>query len=116
MKNNQNLGLALVTGAAIGGIISILYAPQSGRETRREIADRASRTADALSRAAEDLKGSVKNAYLDEKATFETRISAILSDTNYKADELITLLESKLKELKKKNQTLNKRKTKAKTS
>ena len=36
------LGIGLLTGAVIGGVIALLYAPKTGKETRQLIKDKAS--------------------------------------------------------------------------
>jgi gas vesicle protein len=37
MKSGNSFLTGLLTGAAIGGIIALLYAPKSGKETREQI-------------------------------------------------------------------------------
>jgi len=37
MKPSNSFLTGLLTGAAIGGIIALLYAPKSGKETREQI-------------------------------------------------------------------------------
>ena len=37
MKSNSSFLTGLLTGAAIGGIIALLYAPKSGKETREQL-------------------------------------------------------------------------------
>jgi gas vesicle protein len=44
-----------LTGAAIGGAIALLYAPQSGRETREYIRKRADEGREALTDAGKDV-------------------------------------------------------------
>ena len=41
-------GIGLLTGAVIGGVIALLYAPQSGKETRAMLKDKATRLVDAV--------------------------------------------------------------------
>jgi gas vesicle protein len=45
----------LVTGAAIGATIALLYAPQSGKETRRFIHKKARQGSEAVADAGRDL-------------------------------------------------------------
>ncbi|WP_118975094.1 YtxH domain-containing protein [Taibaiella koreensis] len=68
------VALALVGGIAVGAIISLLFAPQSGEETRHLIADKTKgladgvkdrfRTAkDKMQQHAEDISDHVKDKY-----------------------------------------------------
>ncbi len=109
MDRNSNIGLALITGAALGAAFSILYAPARGSETRQRIADSAESAADALIRAAEQLKATAATVVLEEKETLETRLNSVFSQAHHESDELISLLEKKLNDLKKKGRNLNKK-------
>lgn len=109
MKNNSDIALALITGATIGAVVSVLYAPARGSETRMKIASSAETTADALIRAAEQLKRNATKLYLDEKESIESRLNSIFAQTHHNADELIPLLEQKLKTLQKESLLLKKK-------
>ena len=52
-----------VAGAAIGASIALLYAPQSGEETRRVIRKKARQGGDALSDASRDLMDKGRDLY-----------------------------------------------------
>ena len=39
MKNTATLFAAFLGGAIVGGIIALLFAPESGEQTRKKIAD-----------------------------------------------------------------------------
>jgi len=41
-------GIGLLSGVVIGGIIALLFAPQSGKETRKMIKDKATGMMDAI--------------------------------------------------------------------
>ncbi len=41
-------GIGLLTGAVIGGVIALLYAPKTGEETRQLIMDKATEVVDAV--------------------------------------------------------------------
>ena len=112
MKNNSNIGLALITGAALGAAFSILFAPARGSETRKKIAKSTEDAADALLRAGEQLKNSTKEKFYEGKDSFESRLNAISSHLHQNSDEYIPLLEKKLEELKKKGRKINKKKVK----
>ncbi len=112
MKNNSNIGLALITGAALGATFSILFAPARGSETRKKIAKSTEDAADALLRAGEQLKDSTKERFYEGKDNFESRLNSISSHLNQNSEEYIPLLEKKLEELKKKGRKINKKKVK----
>jgi gas vesicle protein len=66
------LGIALGAGAAL------LFAPQTGEETRRGIARSARRAQDAAQDFVEDVSGTVQDKFREVKATVEERIEATL--------------------------------------
>ena len=41
-------GIGLLAGAVIGGVIALLYAPKTGKETRQLIKDKATEVVDAV--------------------------------------------------------------------
>ena len=53
MKSGSSFLTGLLTGAAIGGVIALLYAPKSGKETREQI----KRKFEELEKELETLKG-----------------------------------------------------------
>ena len=102
-NQNQNSGSSLVAGLFWGGIIGlaigILYAPQSGRETREmlmktageakdsalEMVGNAQDKADDIVRKARETKDKLVNA-----ATAATdRAAKIIEDAEKKADEIV---------------------------
>jgi gas vesicle protein len=110
-RDNTDITLALLAGAAVGGVLSLLFAPDSGVRTRRKIKDSTNRATDVLANAATELKGKAEDAYLNEKATLEARLNSIASDVRYNREDMLPLLERKLKEMKAKSK---KAKTKVK--
>jgi gas vesicle protein len=54
-ENNGSKLVWFLTGAAIGAAIALLYAPQSGRDTRKIIRKKADEGKEALSDAGKDL-------------------------------------------------------------
>jgi gas vesicle protein len=46
--NAIGFGVGLLSGAIIGGVIALLYAPQSGKETRKMIKDKTVEVADTV--------------------------------------------------------------------
>ncbi len=95
--------LALLTGAAIGAGVGILYAPDKGSKTRKQIKKKAQKAKDDISvrvsRATDELSRTAEA----KKEDFERRLEDTLSNMSYKADDIIDTLEHKLADLKKKN-------------
>ncbi|MCM4167863.1 hypothetical protein KCTC52924_01322 [Arenibacter antarcticus] len=107
-NDNGNTLLALLTGAAIGAGIGILYAPDKGVKTRKRIKKKAIQTSDDLtsriSHATEELTKTAEA----KKVDFEHKLEETLSNMSYKADDIISALEKKLSDLKNKNAQLQK--------
>lgn len=76
-RREPGIGSFLV-GAALGAGLALLLAPQSGEETRREIARRARRAQDAAQEFVEDVSGTVADKFQEVRATVEERIEATL--------------------------------------
>jgi len=53
-------GIGLFAGAVIGGVIALLYAPKTGKETRQLIKDKATEVVDAVKEKATKVVGAVK--------------------------------------------------------
>ncbi len=76
-RGEAGIGSFLV-GAALGAGLALLLAPQSGEETRREIARRARRAQDAAQGFVEDVSGTVADKFQEVRTTVEERIEATL--------------------------------------
>ncbi len=102
-NDNGNVLLALLTGAAIGAGIGILYAPDKGSKTRDKIKHKVQDTgndiADRISHAKEELTKTAN----EKKDSFDRKLDEAISTMSYKADDIIDKLERKLEDLKKKN-------------
>jgi gas vesicle protein len=76
-RNEAGIGTFLI-GIAIGAGAALLFAPQSGKETRREIARRARRAQGAAQGLVEDVTGTVADKFNEVRASVEERIEATL--------------------------------------
>lgn len=110
MSNNAgNTLLALLTGAAIGAGIGILFAPDKGTRTREKFKD-------GYDDAKRDLKHKFENASDELKSTFscdkkydlQETYEDLISNVSHKAEDVISFLETKLAELKEQNAKLQK--------
>ncbi len=70
MKTTKIL-LGFVIGAAVGGALGILFAPDKGAETRRKIADQGNDLADNLKGKITDLVDGVKDKFNNMKSDAE---------------------------------------------
>ena len=110
MENNNsgNVLMSFITGIAIGAGLGILFAPYKGSETRDKlkhtVADTTHDISDRLKHAKDEL---TKTAH-EKKEAFDKKLDEAVSNMSYKAEDIITALEAKLEELKKKNAQLHK--------
>jgi len=107
-NNTGNTILALLTGTALGVGLGLLYAPQSGDKTRKQLRDEA----DHLQ---ENLIKNIKKRLLiclillqKPKKSIEEKLDKTFSNASTKADGMLSKLESELEQLKKKNSNLQK--------
>jgi gas vesicle protein len=76
-KRGPGVG-SFLAALALGAGVALLLAPQSGEETRKEIARRARRAQDAAQDFVEDLSGTVADKFQEVRATVQERIEATL--------------------------------------
>lgn len=109
MKTDSgNVLLALLTGAAIGAGLGVLYAPDKGSKTRKMIKKKATETSNDLVHRIKDAKDELTRTAVEKREAFENRLEDTLSQMSYKADDIIAGLEHKLEDLRKKNAQLQK--------
>jgi gas vesicle protein len=82
----MGLGIGLLAGAAIGGVLALLYAPHSGKETREMIKQRAGAACGRVSDYVEEVKESAGS-------TVE-RVREGASEVNRKGHAAIEALKS----------------------
>ena len=61
MNNNQKIAIAAVSGAALGTLAGVLFAPAKGKDTRNQIAEKASEVKDNLNEVVEMGKSAVSD-------------------------------------------------------
>lgn len=108
MSNTSNTLLGILTGAIAGAAIGILYAPDKGSNTRKKIAEGAQDYKDTIVDKTSEIKDSVMNAASNKKENLEEKMESIVSDVSYKTDDVISILEKKLADLKKHNKKYQK--------
>lgn len=109
MSNNTgNTLLALLTGAAIGAGVGILFAPDKGSKTRGKIKDGYKDAQKDLVKKYETLSEEVKSRLSSAKIDLEGSYEDLLDNMSHKTEDVILFLEDKLAELKAKNAKLQK--------
>ncbi len=107
-KDSGSIMLALLTGAAIGAGVGILYAPDRGDKTREKISKKAKKTKDEIASRISHATDELTKTAEAKKVDFEARLDKTISNMSYKADDIILGLEKKLEDLRKKNAQLQK--------
>ncbi len=111
MANTGNTFLALITGAAIGAGIGLLYAPDSGEKTRKKLRKDAEEAQDRLNKRYHETSSNLSDKAKKARVDFEQRLEETLSSASHKADDILSAMENKLEELRKQNAKLQKDKT-----
>lgn len=72
MADNQNTGglvfLSFIVGAVVGGVLGVLFAPKSGKETREDISHAAGDVKKEIEKFTQQAMGRVDSFIQDEKA------------------------------------------------
>ena len=77
--NAIGFGIGLLAGAVIGGVIALLYAPKSGKETRQLIKDRATEVMGAVKEKSSEVMDTVKEAASEASRKGQAAVKAIKS-------------------------------------
>lgn len=106
MSDNGNTFLGFIAGIAIGSVLGVLFAPDKGVNTRQKLTEEALLAKDLLETKAQELKDQVEST--TKAQNLEDQVESLVSNASYKAEDIITALEQKLKDLKEKNKKLQK--------
>lgn len=117
-SNTGQTLLALLTGAAIGAGIGILYAPDKGSKTRSKIDKERIKAQKKLNKQYHETKSNLTEQAQKAKYNFQQKLDDTLSSASFKADDILLAMEDKLEALRKQNAKLQKDVTldKAKTT
>jgi len=106
MANTGNTLLALITGAAIGAGMGLLYAPDKGENTRNKLNKEAKKARRQLDQQVRETSSNLSESAKKAKLNFESKLEETLSSASYKADDILVAMEDKLEALRQKNAKL----------
>ena len=98
-SSGKDFTIGLITGALIGSAVAILYAPDSGSNTRDKISYRLSTYVDELNKLIDELQNEKEKYVSDAKKKGDD----VVSDAKKRADDLIREAESLLENIEKKS-------------
>ena len=75
----KGFGIGLLVGAVIGGVIALLYAPKTGKETRQLIKDKATEVVDTVKEATSGVIDTVKESASEVSRKGQAAVKAIKS-------------------------------------
>jgi gas vesicle protein len=85
---------SFLAGLAIGAGIAVLFAPRSGRETRRRIRSEAERASQAAVGMAQDVTDSVVGTFNDARSRVEERIDSARHAVEMKKQQVARAMEA----------------------
>ncbi len=105
-SNTGQTLIALLTGAAIGAGLGILYAPDKGSKTRDKLNKEAKKAQKKLNKQIKETSHTLSEKAQNAKYSFEQKLNDTLSSASYKADDILLAMEDKLEALRKQNAKL----------
>lgn len=98
-NSNMNAAAALIGGALLGAGIALLFAPQSGRKTRRQIRKFAEKTGSKIQDARRELQYSLDNIIGDVEEKLQSGLASGMDWTESKITDLRHALEATRKSI-----------------
>lgn len=101
-----NTFIALVTGTLVGAGLGLLYAPQSGKKTRKQLLKEAENAKKVLEDKYDEAASQLSDFADTAKDKFEKLLDSTVSEAKAKSEDVIAYLEKELKALQEKNESL----------
>lgn len=92
-KQSGGMG-AFVVGLAIGAGLALLFAPQSGADTRRDIRRKARQAQDAASRMAGEVTDTVSDGFHEARRRVEEQIDGVRRAVDLKKEQVSRAVEA----------------------
>jgi gas vesicle protein len=99
-NNSSNTLLALLAGVAIGAGLGILFAPDSGENTRRKIKDGAEGYGDELKNQLSALNEKIRSSVAQSGEHITDEIDGLAGVAGEETEQIIAKLEARLEQLK----------------
>ena len=103
MKNSSSTLIGILSATAVGAIAGILFAPDKGSKTRNKIKTKAVDTKDEIVAQTNRLSDELNSKFRSKKVEFERELDGLVNDMHLKADDVMTTLEKKLENLRRRN-------------
>ncbi|MBA5793444.1 YtxH domain-containing protein [Flavobacterium sp. xlx-214] len=101
IKSKKSIAI-IVAGAVVGAAVCALLAPEEGKQIRNKLGKGLKCGSNSFMSSFEGLKEMVLHLVADKKGTFENNFDELVHKTEHKKEDIISSLERKLAELKKK--------------
>ncbi len=105
-SNTGQTLIALLTGAAIGAGLGILYAPDKGSKTRDRLSKEAKKAQKQLNKQYQETSSNLTERAQRARISFEQKLNETLSSASFKADDILLAMEDKLEALRRQNAKL----------
>ena len=103
MSNTGNTLTALFAGAAVGVGLGILFAPDKGSVTRGKLKENIDEATNALKYRYESATEDLRNKFANAKYDIEDKYEDLVSNVGNRTEDVISFLETKLADLKERN-------------